>query len=187
MIETILLAILVAKSKGYRIKPIFMQWEIYPVMVSVIVYIALNVGVFLQRYSLIEFSGFIESVYICTFLFLIVRYKLYFSAIFGSIFIFIGTSLNKIAIFVNGGKMPVFPTLSYLTGYVKPDTFEKVNDIHVLGSEITKWKSLTDIFDLGYSILSIGDLFIRFFTFIIIYDAIKYVNKVRISKFCIEN
>lgn len=186
MIETILLALLLAKIKGYRLKPIFMKWEIYPVLVSAVIYIILNIGIFFQKYSFIKFAGFMESIYICTFLFLIIKHELYNSAILGSICIFIGTSLNKIAIFVNGGQMPVFPKLSYITGYVKPDAFEKVNDIHTLGSEITKWRFLTDIIDLGYSILSIGDLFIRFFTFIIVYNAIKYANKVTLNKFCIE-
>ena len=31
-------------------------------------------------------------------------------------------------------------------------------------------------FDLGYSILSIGDIFIRFYIFIIIYSSIKSIN-----------
>ena len=72
--------------------------------------------------------------------------------------------------------MPVFPTLSYLTGYGKVEAFDKVNDIHILGNSSTKLKFLTDIFDIGYSILSIGDVFIRLYVFIIIYSVIKEIN-----------
>jgi hypothetical protein len=73
--------------------------------------------------------------------------------------------------------MPAFPTLSYLTGYVKQDVFTKVNDIHALGSSATKLKFLTDVIDIGYSIMSIGDVFIRVFAFIIIFSAIKKSNE----------
>ena len=81
------------------------------------------------------------------------------------------------AIKFNGGFMPVFPKLSYLTGYAKVDSFNKVNDIHILGSSNTKVKFLTDIFDLGYSVLSIGDIFIRAFVFIIIFSSVREINK----------
>jgi hypothetical protein len=94
----------------------------------------------------------------------------------GSIFIFIGSILNDIAIKYNNGKMPVFPKLSYWTGYVKEDSFTKINDIHVWGNSSTKLKFLTDIIDTGYSILSIGDVFIRVFVFIIIFNVIKHIN-----------
>jgi hypothetical protein len=187
MIETILLAILLGKIKGYKIKPIFSCWQIYLVVISALMYISLNIGVFLGNYSWIRFAHLMESGYICAFLFLILKCKLYTSSIIGSIAIFVGTSLNKLAITVNGGSMPVFPSLSYITGYVKPDSFVKVNGIHVLGNEFTKLKFLTDIIDLGYSILSIGDLFIRFFTFIVIYSAIKYVNSIKVNTSCVDS
>ncbi|MGN0028014.1 MAG: DUF5317 family protein, partial [Clostridium sp.] len=74
------------------------------------------------------------------------------------------------------GYMPVFPSLSYLTGYAKVDSFSKVKDIHILGNSSTKLKFLTDIFDIGYSVLSLGDIFIRCFVFIIIYNTIKKIN-----------
>lgn len=179
MIETILIAMLVAKIRGYKLKLLFMRWEIYPVLAFVIIYIFLNMEVFFGNYSFIKFARILEPFYICTFLILIIKYRQYVSAIIGSACIIIGTILNKIAISANGGKMPVFPTLSYVTGYVKPDVFIKVKDIHILGNEASKLKFLTDIIDLGYSILSIGDIFIRIFTFIIIFNTIKSINKAK--------
>ncbi len=91
----------------------------------------------------------------------------------------IGGGLNDIVIKANDGFMPVFPTLSYLTGYAKPEAFVIVKDIHMLGNSQTKLKILTDFIDLGYSILSIGDVFIRAFVFIIIYTSIKKINNQR--------
>lgn len=176
MTETIVVAMLAAKIRGYKLKPFFKTWEIYPVFLFVIVYLLLNLSVFMGNYSFVKYAGIIETAYFCTFFILIFRYKQYISAIVGSACVFIGTILNKVAITANSGKMPVFPTISYVTGYVKPDSFEKANDIHILGSASTNLKFLTDIIDLGYSVLSIGDIFIRVFTFIIIFNTIKSIN-----------
>lgn len=176
MIETILLAMLIAKLKGYKLKPLFKSWGVYPVFGFVIIYMILNSMIFFGNYSFIKYAKYLEALYILTFLIPILKYKQYISSIIGSLSIVIGTLLNKIAMGANGGKMPVFPTLSNLTGYYKPGVFGKVMDIHILGSTSTKLKALTDFIDLGYSILSIGDVFIRFFTFIIIYGLIKYLN-----------
>ncbi len=81
--------------------------------------------------------------------------------------------LNHIVMAANGGEMPVFPSLSYLTGYLKPNTISKVNDIHMIGTSTVKYKYLSDIIDVGYSVLSIGDILIRVFVVIIIYVTVK--------------
>lgn len=176
MIETIIIAMLAAKIRGYKLRPLLRSWEMYPIFLFVIIYFILNIGVFFGDYSFVRYAGILEKVYFCTFFILIIKYKQYISAIVGSICIFIGTILNMVVMSANSGKMPVFPTISYITGYVKPDSFAKANDIHILGSASTNLKFLTDIIDLGYSILSIGDVFIRIFTFIIIFNTIKCIN-----------
>lgn len=182
MIETILLAMLISKLKGYKLKPLFKSWAFYPTMIFTLLYVFLQIAVFCGDYRFIKYSRLLETIYILTFLVLIFTYNMYGSAIIGSVFIFIGTAFNKLAIAANGGNMPVFPTLSYVTGYAKVESFAIVNDIHILGNEATKLKFFTDYIDLGYSILSIGDIFIRFFTFIIIFNSIKYVNTTRACK-----
>ena len=78
--------------------------------------------------------------------------------------------------------MPVFPSLSYLTGYARLDSFSIVNDIHILGNTNTHWKILTDYIDVGYSILSIGDVLVHFFAFFILYETIKALNVQQSSK-----
>jgi len=182
MIETIILALIFAKLKGYKVRPLFKSWAIYPVLAFVLMYVVLEIMLFNGNYILIKYANTFHYIYLLTFLVLIVKYKLNISAIIGSIFIFIGTILNNVVIAANNGKMPVFPTLSYLTGYAKPDSFIKVNDIHILGSQVTKLKFLTDIIDVGYCVMSIGDVCIRVFAFIIILNSIKVINKTTIMK-----
>lgn len=176
MLETIIIAIIVAKFKGYNIKPLFKTKEFYPVIFMELIYLIIQIAIFNENYEVIKYVGILKTVYLCSYLPLVFKYEQYISAIIGSIVMIIGGWLNNIAIYANDGMMPVFPNLSYLTGYATVESFSKVNDIHILGSSETKLKFLTDIFDIGYSVLSLGDIFIRFYVFIIIYKSIKYIN-----------
>jgi hypothetical protein len=177
MLETILLAIIVAKVKKYAIKPLFKSWPIYLVLAIELVYVVIQISIFRGYYGLLKYTNILETIYLCSYLALIIQYKQYIGAIAGSGCIVMGTLLNHMAIAANQGKMPVFPTLSYLTGYVKPEAFIKVNDIHILGDANTRLKFLADVFDLGYSIVSIGDIFIRAFIFIIVFSSIRHLNR----------
>lgn len=176
MIETILLAILVAKVKGYKIRQVFKSWTIYPLLLLEFITAIGQVMIFNGNYDFIKIVGPLKVVYLSAYLFLIFKYEIYGSAICGSISMIFGGILNNIAIKANGGFMPVFPSLSYSTGYFKEGVFDIVNDIHILGNSHTQLWFLTDFIDLGYSILSIGDIFIRVFVFLIIYNSIKKSN-----------
>lgn len=175
MLETIIFAFLFAKIKKYEIKPLFKSWEIYPIIIFEVIYIIGQVLIFSGNYEVIQFMQRMKPFYLCTYLLLIYKYDLYIYSIIGVVFMVLGGILNDIAIKANSGFMPVYPTLSYLTGYAKPESFSLVNDIHVLGNSQSKLKFLTDYIDLGYSILSIGDVLIRVFVFIIIYNSIKKI------------
>ncbi|WP_069998056.1 DUF5317 family protein [Cellulosilyticum sp. I15G10I2] len=177
MLETLLLAIAVAKMKNYSIKPLFKSWPIYLILAIELVYLAIQISIFRGYYGLIKYTDILETIYLSSYLTLIFKYKQYIGAIAGSACVVMGSILNHIAIAANQGKMPGFPTLSYLTGYVTPEAFAKVGGIHVLGDDSTRLKFLTDIFDLGYAILSVGDVLIRSFVFIIIFGSIKYLNR----------
>jgi len=179
MAETILLAFLYAKIKKYKIKPLFKSWTIYPLITFEIIYLIGQVAIFSGNYEFIEFMKSLKPFYLSTYLLLVFKYDIYISSIIGAISVILGGALNDIAIKANDGFMPVYPTLSYLTGYAKPESFDLVKDIHILGNSQTKLKILTDFIDLGYSILSIGDVFIRVFVFIIIYNSIKKINNLR--------
>ncbi|WP_195262574.1 MULTISPECIES: DUF5317 family protein [unclassified Clostridium] len=176
MIETILISLIFCKIKKLKIKPLFKSWTIYPVLFMEFVYLIIQVNIFMDNYVVINNVGILKALYLCSYLPMIFKYRQYISAIIGSIFVIIGGLLNDIAISANNGFMPVFPTLSFFTGYAKIEAFDKVNDIHILGDSSTKLKPLTDIFDLGYSVLSIGDIFIRVYVFIIIYNVVKQLN-----------
>jgi len=177
MPETILLAFLFAKIKGYKIRPLFKSWTIYPLIIFEIIYLIGQVAIFSGNYKLIGFITSLKPIYLSTYLLLVFKYDIYINSIIGAIFVFLGGVLNDIVIKANEGFMPVYPTLSYLTGYIKPEVFYLVKDIHILGNSQTKLKILTDFIDLGYSILSLGDVFIRIFVFIIIYNSIKKISK----------
>lgn len=176
MLETIIISFIICKIKGFKIKPLFKSWTIYPVIFMEIVCLFIQINIFMENYEVINYVGLLKTFYLCSYLPLIFVYRQYIYAIIGSVFVIIGGILNNIAIAANNGYMPVFPSLSYLTGYAKVDAFTKVKDIHILGDSSTKLKFLTDIFDIGYSVLSIGDIFIRSFVFIIIYNIVKNLN-----------
>lgn len=81
--------------------------------------------------------------------------------------------MNRFVMSQNGGKMPVYATLSKHTGYFDEMVLGTADQIHILGNEATKYKILTDYIDVGYSILSIGDVLIHAFIFMVVYDTIK--------------
>ena len=179
MVETILLAFLFAKIKGYEIKPLFKSWTIYPLIAFEMFTLVGQVATFFGKYELIEVIGNLTPIYLITYLLLVLKYELYISSIIGSLFLLLGGALNDIAIKANEGFMPVYQSLSYLTGRVTLENFQRADDIHIIGDAQTKMKILTDFIDLGYTILSIGDIFMRVFVFIIIYNSIKKINNQR--------
>ena len=182
MPETVLLALLISKCKKYSIKPLFQKKEIYYVLAIELVYMCLQILLFSGNYEVIKYASMLKSVYLCTYLGLILKHELYKEALIGSGCMLVGGLCNQLAIGANGGKMPVFPSLSYLTGYARPGSFEAAykvaNDFHILGTDTTHLELLTDIFDIGYSILSIGDILIRIFVVLVIVGAVKKLNYV---------
>jgi len=181
MIGAILIAFLAAKLKGYKINLLFKSWAIYPILFWELLYWYMQLAIMQDDYSFVQYSEVLQKFYLLSFIILIIKYKQYYSAILGSICIFIGSILNSIVIKVNGGKMPVFPSISYLTGYIENNDFYKIENIHILGSDSVKLKFLTDIFDTGFSVLSIGDIFIKAFVFIMLFNTIKYLNSNKID------
>ncbi|NCB51877.1 MAG: hypothetical protein EOM54_08365 [Clostridia bacterium] len=177
MIVEIILVCLYAKIKHYKLKYLFESWTFYPVLAVQLMLVVFQFSIFFKSYYFIKFVPVTEPAVILSFIFAMFVYRLYKPAIFGSASIFVGTILNKFVIAQNGGKMPVFPSLSYITGYVTPEMFNSVDSLHILGNAETKFKFLTDYIDYGYSILSPGDVFIHLFACIMLYFMIVAVNK----------
>ena len=176
MIITICAVCLLARMKNYKLKHVFNSWTFYPVLITQFILIFFQLSVFFGTYYFVQFAGVLERAIIISFFFSIFAYQLYKPAIIGSVSIVFGTILNEFVIAQNGGRMPVFPSLSYLTGYVTPEAFGTADTLHILGSEATKFKFLTDYIDVGYSILSVGDVLIHLFTFLMLYATIRASN-----------
>lgn len=176
MVLTIFGALLLAKWKHLRISKLFTSWVFYPVLFLEGVLLFFQINAFAGNYSYVQYAPLFHQIYTLSYLIPILTLKLWRPALIGSLSIVTGTLLNNFVIAQNGGKMPVFPTLSYLTGYVRTDTFSRVQDIHILGNSSTAWNFLSDWIDVGYSILSPGDVFIHFFSFLILYETIKVLN-----------
>jgi hypothetical protein len=181
MIETIILAFVMAKIHKYKLLPIFKSWSIYPIVFMTILYICLESMIWQGEYSLVKYSYVFKSAYIFCFFILAVHYnnmKIFFLSI---PFVWIGSILNTIAIKANFGKMPVFFSNSWATGYAKPDMFLKAleyGDIHIMGDMYTKFIPLCDTWDFGWFVASPGDIMIRSFAFLIIYHSIKKSNQI---------
>ena len=163
MIETVLLALLLAKCRGYRIAPFWKSVWFYPVFAVDLFSVFLQVQIFLHNDAFLPVAGVLKNGYMV----------LYKPGMIGAGCIVAGTVMNKIVMAANGGKMPAFPTLSLRTGYFDPALLEAPGSIHCLGTEATRLKFLTDYIDIGYSVLSIGDLFIRAFVVLIVFYAVK--------------
>lgn len=172
----LLLAFACAKIKGYKIMPIFKAYALYPYFIMELLYLVLQINILFDNYGAIKYSAIIKSVYLYTLIIPILVYKLYKQGILGSVLIIIGTLLNRFVMEQNGGKMPVYASLSKLTGYYDEEVIQSVDNIHIVGTESSKFKYLADFIDTGFSILSVGDLLIHSFIFIVIYYVIKEIN-----------
>ena len=177
MIVEIIVVCLLAKRKGLKLRFLFRTWTFYPILLAQCVLVVFQASIFFRQYVFVRFVPYVETGVIFSFLFAMFAFQLYKPAMVGAASIVAGTVLNKIAIAANGGKMPVYPTLSYLTGYVTPDMLAAVDGLHSAGGPDTKLKFLTDYIDYGYSILSVGDVMIHLYACIMFYYLIKAVSQ----------
>ena len=168
---------MVAKSKNYNITNIHKVYTLYPYFAVEAIFLFFQINILSGNYNYVAYSSFMKNGFIYSLLVPIIFYGLYKPALLGSAGIIFGTMLNNFVIAQNGGKMPVFASLSKWTGYFNAQAIQAVNGIHTIGNAQTKFWFLSDFIDVGFSILSIGDIFIHAFTFIIIFNTIKAVDK----------
>lgn len=176
MLITFCLSLIVAKILRYKVTPLFRSWTIYPLLAAEIIHVFFQVNVFLGNYHYVQYASILKTTYMLLFVIPMIVYRLYWPGITGSGLVLAGTALNQFVIWQNGGKMPVFPSLSYWTGYVKPEAFDNVSTLHVLGSAANKYWFLADFIDIGFCILSIGDILIHSYAFLILLFTIKELN-----------
>ncbi len=173
----ILIGLLTAKIKKHKISCIFRSIDFYPLFIVEIVHMCFWVLIFRGNYDYIKYSSYVQKMSMLSLLLPIISRKLYGQALVSSGFMLFGTLLNKICIRANDGHMPVYPTLSKLTGYFKAEGLSGGYDnLHIMFSDTTKLSFLSDYIDTGFSIMSIGDLFIYSFVPIIVHYTIKSMN-----------
>ncbi len=176
MIFQVLMAVIVAKIRKLEVLKALIKPVFYPFYIVELVYIFFQINVFLGNYQFVSYASILKTATLYSLLIPIFVYKLYLPALAGSGFIFVGSILNEMVKHANGGKMPVYPTLSRLTGYFKEGMLDN-SSLHIIGTPDSHYKFLSDYIDVGYSILSIGDLFVHSFVFIVFYYGIKAVTR----------
>lgn len=174
-----LAAIILAKIKRYRVSSIFTRIDFYPLFFVEAVYIFFQINALNANYEYVRYAEYIQMAFTISLLLPILRNKLFTQSIVGAGVVLFGTLLNKIVIGANDGHMPVLPSLSKLTGYYKEGSLSQgIDSLHIALTASTKLNFLSDYIDTGFSIMSIGDLFIHSFVTIVIYYTIKRTNKV---------
>lgn len=192
MIETWAIAFLYAWKKKLDIKLIFKDWPVYFPLFMLGIYIIAEVMIFNNNYWITQYGTQIKQLTLFSYLGLVLKYRLYDSMdinqknelirfvkspfVIAIICLLIGYSINYVAIVSNGGHMPVYASYTYFTGYTDVSSFTK-DSFYVLGDSTSKAIWACDCIDIFYSNLSIGDVFVRCFTGILIYFSIKRINK----------
>ncbi|NLV57665.1 MAG: DUF5317 domain-containing protein [Clostridiales bacterium] len=176
MVVEAIIVCLLAKMRRYKLRYLFRTWTFYPILLMQCGLVVLQASLFFRQYIFVPFVPYTEMAVILSFIFALLAFRLYTPAIVGSASIGVGTLLNKLVIAQNAGKMPVYPSLSYLTGYVTPEMVASMDNLHSVGGPEAKLAFLADYIDYGYCILSPGDVFIHLFACIIFYALIKAVN-----------
>jgi len=162
----------VIKFKEYSVKPLFKDWSFYPFVALFIVYMVLQVSVFRGNYKVASYRDMVKIAYIVTAGIMIFRHKIYRPGFAGAACALVGGLLNIIVVRANGGKMPVYPTFTLVTGYLKG--IGNLNDgLHVLGTASTNLKFLTDWMDDGWNVMSPGDVLFRLLAVVVLYYVVK--------------
>lgn len=173
------LALLVGRLQGRQVSTVFYQKCLIPYFILEFCYIGVQFSTFCGYYGFIPYAELFKRLYFLVLLVPILVHQLYVPAIAGAGSVAVGTLLNRAVMNANGGKMPVFATLARWTGYYTSD-FSAVGDtIHMAGDSTVKLAFLADYIDLGYCILSVGDLLVHAFTFIIVYALVRKVCPMR--------
>ena len=175
----------------YDIKLIFKHISIITPLLFLLFYLFLEYTTFVGWHYFLQYQYIIKTATLLSFLPLIITYKLienpkYINNQFLSILtspaskaglsLWIGSSLNRLALYYNNNKMPTYPSISYWTKYIKPDGF--IDGVHIIGDAYSNMVLLCNTWDLGFTVLSLGDVIVRIFPFIILYHSIKRSNKI---------
>ena len=176
MLIFILIPLLIAYFKGYRIWSVFRAVDLYPFFLTCACHGFFVVSAWLGNHEFVKYSEALQLVMLLTLVLPVIRRKIFTPALVGAGLTVLGTVMNRIVINANGGKMPVYPTLSKLIGFYKDGQLDgSIDSLHVLMDGSAKLPFLADYIDFGVCILSPGDLLIHSFASIIIYCTVASV------------
>jgi len=198
LIETLIASLILSKmklsieiwkikihKKSYNIKPLFKLWCIYPVLFMSILYIIFQIMILYHNYNYLSFQRIFKDILIYSYMLLgmniLIKNETYKPFIISCGSLLTGFGLNGLAMYFNNNIMPIYPDVSYSTGYTNYDMIinsTQFGDFHILGNHETNLIFLCDVFDFGGSIWSVGDIFIRLYAFIIVYYSIKTINSI---------
>ena len=151
-----------------------------PIGIIEIIFWLLQICIWRQDYRFIGLAGYLQTASILALLWPILKYRLYPQAIVGSVMVVVGSTLNKIVMYANDGMMPVVPSFSDFTKYYQDGALEAAHDMrHVIMSDSTKLNFLADYIDVGFSVISIGDVLVHLFTTIVICSVIAKLNQTK--------
>ncbi|MFA6948122.1 MAG: DUF5317 family protein [Eubacteriales bacterium] len=178
MLLFIVAALCVLLLKHYKVNMLPRLYALYPLFACEAVYIFFQINAIAGNLYFVRFASYLQTAFIAVLLLPVMLYKLYKPAVAGAALTVAGTLLNKLCIAANGGHMPVYPTLSRLTGYFRPETLGgTVDSLHILMTAQTKLNFLADYIDIGWSILSVGDILIHSFCAVIVYYSVKAAQR----------
>ena len=174
MLIFILVPFLIAYVKGYRIRSAVQVWDLYPFLGVCACHAFFIVNAWCGNHSYVRFAAILQYFMIFTLVLPVLTRRIVYPTFVGVSMSMVGTLMNRVVINANGGKMPVYPTLSKWIGYYKDGQLDgSIDQLHVLMDDSSKLAFLADYFDFGTCVLSPGDLLIHAFASIIIYYTIK--------------
>ena len=183
MLVFVLVPLIIAHIKGYRIGSLFRVYDLYPFFFVCACHAFFVINAWCGNHSFVKYAGILQYATIITLVIPVVRRRIFGPTMVGVGLTMVGTLMNRIAINANGGKMPVYPTLSKWVGYYKPGQLDgSIDSLHVLMDSSSKLPFLADYFDFVSCILSPGDLLIHSFASLIIYYTVKVVSQCEKNK-----
>lgn len=176
MLIFILIPLIIARIKGYRIWSLFRVVDMYPFFFVCLCHGFFILSAWFGNHSFVRYASLVQYFMIFTLLLPIVRRHIFGPTLVGVGLTMVGTLLNNIVINANNGKMPVYPTVSKWLGYYQEGQLDgSIDQLHILMDETTKLPFLADYFDFGTNISSLGDMLVHSFASIIIYYTVKAV------------
>ena len=166
----------IAYIKGYQVLDVFRKVDLYPFLFACACHGFFIVCAWNGNHAFVPYADILQHAMILTLLVPILRRRIFAPTMVGVGLTLTGSLMNRAVINANGGKMPVYPTLSEWIGFYKDGQLNgSIDELHVLMDSSSRLPFLADYIDIGLCIMSPGDVLIHSFASIIIYYTITSV------------